>query len=141
MFTLAGSRAFSAGLRSCHGIVNCFGTLGKGVSSFATEVALDDLPAVRAQIPLFPSPETPVLHAGAAHVGPGTTLKVRLGLPLVPAVAPLRSQEEGPRQVPHSALPLVQLDLALVLPGPDPEPVGHFHGHGQHVRRFHYCRE
>ena len=118
---------------SCHGIVNGFGTLGKGVSSFATEVAQDDFPAVRAQVALFPTPETPVLRAGADHVGPGTTFKARLGLPLVPAVAPLCSQEEGPGQMPHSALPLAQLDLALVLPGPDPKPVGHFHRHSQHV--------
>ena len=66
-------------------------------------------------------------------MGPGTTFKARLGLPLVPAVAPLGPQEKGSRQVPDSSLPLAQLDFALVLPGPDPKPVGHFHGHGQHI--------
>lgn len=86
-----------AGELSCHGIVNGFGTLGKGVSSLATEVAHDDFPAVRAQVALFPAPETPVLRAGAAHVGPGTTFKARLGLPLVPAVAPLRPPRRRPR--------------------------------------------
>lgn len=63
--------------------MNRFGTLGKGVSSLATEVTHDALPAVRAQVPLLPAPEAPVLCAAAAHVGPGTTFKARLGLPLV----------------------------------------------------------
>lgn len=76
--------------------MNCFGTLGKGVSSLATEVTHDALPTVRAQVSLLAAPGAPVLRAAAAHVGPGTTFKARLGLPLVPAVAPLGPQEEGP---------------------------------------------